>query len=372
MKNLVVLFSLLHAAISTSFIAPDQVPYDYPPVTDLRVIQEYYAQLAATHDAYFVMKAQRSSSRETCKLSPGSTIWIKENNAAGSTKLQAGKDFVSTDYVEISLFSPESVVKTILHLNYTNIIDEQLINEKAFLHAIKAVGVVELPVPTIYDIDRTKTSFTQMSAYCEARSLIMDYFVHPLHRVRPMIPDKTAFINTIARLGLEFLRNLHATGFVHGDVHTGNILYDASQDKMTFIDFGMAQPFVDQSGVHIKITDVKEIITSRWNPDLLSPWHLQANNREEYLQTPRDDLFRFAEVLYMMNIAGISSDPGKSYELTIEDYIDLKTLKTTVRGHTRRGRMLPVVNAFYEYTLDLQFGQPIAYEEWIHHFSENS
>ncbi len=102
---------------------------------------------------------------------PPQSIWVKMD--VGGAKELLGEGIIyETKVVDVYEFMPDMVLKTIQHLIKTNVIDEQLINEKAFLHAIKSTGYGPSlgAAPVIYDIDRSKTSHQIVSDFCEART----------------------------------------------------------------------------------------------------------------------------------------------------------------------------------------------------------
>ncbi len=196
----------------------------------------------------------------------------------------------------------------------------------------------------------------------------MDYYGYPLSAdfLQKSFRGENVFIQMLATQGLQFLKKLHGIGFVHGDIKTGNILINPP--KITFIDFGLSTPFVDQFGAHIKESDVKQIVSSSWNHRLLSPWHLGAPDINRYLQTPRDDLFRFAEVILEMSSLSLDysyPDDMLDEHSSVEDWIILKT-------SSRLGRMSGLIKDFYIYTLGLRFGETatIQYDYWINEFSK--
>jgi hypothetical protein len=97
----------------------------------------------------------------------------------------------------------------------------------------------------------------------------------------------------IAIKSLELLKRFKAAGFVHGDIHGGNIAFkspvvgDLDAAELVLIDFGYTFPFVDKVGSPVEQPRLKSIGTL-----LLSPWHI-SNQRTG----PRDDVFRVYELL---------------------------------------------------------------------------
>ena len=92
---------------------------------------------------------------------------------------------------------------------------------------------------------------------------------------------------------VELLRDLHATGVVHGDVHGGNILFkdsssvvDMSTSQLVLIDFEFALFYPVEVGMDARRTDS----TAHRVPALLSPWELQG-----FRTGRRDDVFRAIE-----------------------------------------------------------------------------
>jgi serine/threonine protein kinase len=87
---------------------------------------------------------------------------------------------------------------------------------------------------------------------------------------------------------IQALKELHDSGFYHGDLHKGNVaLQDPRGEKLVLIDFGLSDFFPSRIG------DPENFEwTGSLNTVLLSPWHL-ANQR----LGRRDDIFRAIEMV---------------------------------------------------------------------------
>jgi serine/threonine protein kinase len=84
------------------------------------------------------------------------------------------------------------------------------------------------------------------------------------------------------------LRKLHNSGFIHGDVHSGNVAAtDPEGSKFVLIDFGMAKFFPAEMAA-----SVDRNIEGGPKPGLLSPWHL-----DNLRVGRRDDIFRAFDIV---------------------------------------------------------------------------
>lgn len=162
---------------------------------------------------------------------------------------------------------------------------------------------------------------------------------HPVGVVCPMIVMEDVGESTladlppvspiaeIAALLLNQLKEVHATGFVHGDVHAGNIVWDGRNfNSFRFIDFGESRPFVDWK-TRTHILPIQKRVSPVVNQDLLSRWE-----RLGYPKSRRDDLSRLATAL----------------------------------GN------YPVVTEFYKYVQSLEFDTVPKYDFWIQKFTKEA
>ncbi len=181
----------------------------------------------------------------------------------------------------------------------------------------------------------------------------------------------------IAFKGIDLLEQLHSTGFVHGDIHNGNILFSLTPSMtLHLIDFGFASPFLDVYGRHIVEADTLPNLSpyafAILNLELLSPWHLKrgAVDTKRYRPTRRDDLFRFAELLFELASAEYSprrkaAGDGMRRDAKLKQLIKFKESEAV-----KEIGLVPVeFKEFYEYVLGLRFGEMPEYGRWKSVFS---
>jgi serine/threonine protein kinase len=85
------------------------------------------------------------------------------------------------------------------------------------------------------------------------------------------------------RRTIELLKQLYDAGFIHGDVHSGNVAMRSGQ--LILMDFGFSHFFPEMN----PYTRIDLSKTSLTRP-LLSPWHLNGSQIGR-----RDDVFRAIE-----------------------------------------------------------------------------
>jgi serine/threonine protein kinase len=113
-------------------------------------------------------------------------------------------------------------------------------------------------------------------------------------------------IRFIIRSGLEtvrMLRVLHDNGFIHGDIHSGNVaLKDDTGRRFSLIDFGLAKFFPVEIGTPDVLPGPITVAAS-----LLSPWHLRGHRLGR-----RDDVFRAIEMVAFLLSEGalLKDQPG--------------------------------------------------------------
>jgi hypothetical protein len=194
-----------------------------------------------------------------------------------------------------------------------------------------------------------------VSAECKVRSMMMD-FVEGENLLayfrRGIVPSATEVLK-VGRLAVRALEKVHGMGLVHGDIHGGNMMYDAKKDQLKIIDYGRAQPFVMSGGKHIMRKSVAH--NPSLNPLILSPRELEG------IQVARgDDLFRLAEVL--VNILQSPRD--------LLDMMGLQLPPTPVLINRKRNRSFsPKVPSglqqFYKAVVGLEFAETPDYDKLV-------
>lgn len=167
----------------------------------------------------------------------------------------------------------------------------------------------------------------------------------------------------IARQGITILRDLHASGFVHGDMHPGNLAFDETTGVLSLIDFGLSHPFVDPRGVQIP-PNVQQVPSRPYahNLMLLSHWHLESGDIMQYKQSRRDDLFRFACVLYALSSAEYTQ-AVRRVGRSLPEWIAFRRDATTNYNAPEPFRR------FMEYTRSLNFDEQPNYNMWLQAFA---
>ncbi len=207
------------------------------------------------------------------------------------------------------------VVKTIELEDTKGNHGKSLMNEKAFM-ITAASSSIRNYIPRLFEIDYRASG---VSPLCSARSYVTHMLGVPLDIIKVESIDS---LRQIAVQGTELLRSLHETGFVHGDVHAGNFLISGriSSPTLRMIDFGYTSAYLDMFGDHIP----GNFFSNTWkfhqmssprsgtknlNYVLLTPWQLESGiyALEAYTQSVRDDMFRFAEMLFLIGSLEYSS-----------------------------------------------------------------
>jgi hypothetical protein len=179
----------------------------------------------------------------------------------------------------------------------------------------------------------------------------------------------------VAARALEILQVIHSHGMIHGDIHAKNYAFDGNvvtaHTTLYLLDFGRAEPFVNEEGQHIPEETVD--YGSKWNMVLLSPWELEHKRKSR-----RDDLFRLAETMFRCgNYDGAFEEISKlikaafkkgqlTREVAVDFYLQLKEDRPLSSDPP------DVLIDFYNYSLDLEFDREPDYTYWIHLFRKTA
>lgn len=231
-----------------------------------------------------------------------------------------------------------------------------------------AIKLVKTSVRTLSDLMREKAVLEELDSLVgltnrvHAIDAAMNADLWPACRVRLMasgivmpsdlVQISDELVAEEAVQVLRALRELHARGIVHGDVHVGNIMLTDAGARL--IDFGRSAPFVklDGSGDHIEYFDVP--VDSFWSVAYLSPFELEGSPKSR-----RDDVYRLSE--YLFRLAGemipiLEEPPNVSRA-------ELAQLKRAIRVETRS-----LLNRFHAAMSGLAFTERPNYEYWIAQF----
>ncbi len=298
----------------------------------------------------------------------------------------------------------EEYVVKVLSRDCGELISGALDNEKAVLSVIGDVvdGVVKM-----FDVDVKKT---QIFPSCLTRILVTERLDKGLNVLLDPLSRDKAFLASIIQQGFDILKSLHETGFVHGDIHSANWMLDGA-GKLRLIDFGFAAPYVDAHGTHVqelvRIRPPSTLRTPSFNeglvgliqdkimfpfrdklklsresssspsvvtrePNLLAPWHLESGNIEAYRLSRRDDLFRFAEMLYEIHsIAYRANLEGAKAEASVIENVATRAAhwakfkREIVKSAKVDNDGFPdVFLSFYRSMLELHFEEEPPYLFW--------
>ncbi len=225
----------------------------------------------------------------------------------------------------------------------------QLGNEKLVLKILRDLQII----PKLFEIDIFRSGLSESCEYKTYVTLNYGKILDPKNKV-----------SMIAVEGLRILKELHATGFAHGDIHFKNFLLDTeTSSKLQLIDFGLTRPFIDATGKHIPFGSFRTEHLSGFNLALLSPWHLRSGNVEGYMSTARDDIYRFAEMLYILSSKEYRSAwLHLNYESSVQGWYELKMSNRTFED------VPAAFTAFHKYARSLRFNQVPEYDRWIAEF----
>ena len=160
-------------------------------------------------------------------------------------------------------------------------------------------------------------------------------------------------VAAIAVKVIGIVRDVHALGMLHADIHGRNFIVDDPSnvpDGIKIIDFGASQPYIDpQTGMHIRnrIGSPPD-----GNPFFQSPYVLEGSRISR-----RDDMYRVSELLY--HILGGSRD--------------FTTRPTKAAKRKREWRLrepvYSIFNDFHHAMCILAFTERPDYQGWIDRFT---
>ena len=248
---------------------------------------------------------------------------------------------------DTKLFRPNSpahvIVKLVDPVNDDNL--GYLWREKAMLGMLANSA---LAIKTYH----LKSPQRTLSDHCHARLLIMeDLGWYTLGNLPPRWPAWQ--MGKIAAAVLGILRNLHALGFIHADIHRGNLVFStlsAPWQSLRLIDFGLARPFVTGAGVHVPNVKTDERVP---NPYLASPGELDG-----FPPTRRSDIYRTAEMFLKLF--------GEKPNFTDEE--DPKWILRQKTNWKYTSRVPVVFREFHKYACKMGFDEKPDYDSWISKF----
>ena len=191
----------------------------------------------------------------------------------------------------------------------------------------------------------------QLSPACSTRTLVTDVVGgRPLWHLGGQWSDY--YLARVAARCLSIIRDIHALGIVHGDVHAGNFVVDNQlgdwPSRIRVVDFGRSVAFVDAQGDHVPPGPPEG--GQAWNPLFLSPWELQGSRLSR-----RDDVYRLSEALLALRDKG----PLARRVAPREGWLAVKD---------RRQAGPKLLADFHDAMRRLGFNQRPDYEGWIQRF----
>jgi hypothetical protein len=157
---------------------------------------------------------------------------------------------------------------------------------------------------------------------------------------------------------IEALQRFHNSGFAHAGIAPNSIL--DMEGGIFFVEVGASTPFVDEYGNHV--TDRTTRRTHFGNYLEQSPWHLETDVSWKYRSTRRDDMFRLAETL------SILEGPRDSYKRWRLSEEELAKFKRDVGNMSEE--VPKIFREFYQYTLTMEYDTIPDYAKWIKLFNE--
>ncbi len=325
---------------------------------------------------------------------------------------------------KIFLYSDPSQSQTFIvksvNAHCDEVIAEALVNEKAVMRALAG----DMLIPRMFDIDET----AGMSDSCRARSYVTQMLGEPLDGLYDKLVTNKAVLREVISQAFDILKNLHDAGFVHGDIHGGNFLLQKQivpdHLKLHLIDFGLTVAYVDAHGSHVSNEPLgaaireprKRFSLSRFfgrrhkksipaagdnqidkssaastadetvdsaaatsqkgrYPGYLPIWHLESGHIATYRVSRRDDMFRLADILYLLSSSEyrLFWDLAEKNEETITDYDTLAafwldTKKLLIKSNNIDPTFPLVFREFYVAMSKMEYTEEPAYDFWKQRF----
>ena len=236
-----------------------------------------------------------------------------------------------------------------------------LITDKAFL------SVLSHHRPRIVPLRFSIDDGDSLSAHCRARTVVSEFTGRYNLQQMPHSIDRARLVMAKA-IGLVW--QLHSFGFVHGDIYSGNFVFNHLDDvakNLRLVDFGRTEPWMNEFGRH---RDNGVVLESTWSVALASPWEIAGSRLSR-----RDDLFRLAEVA--LEIAGVDG-PFSEAVKRLRQVRDITKNRAEFRASMIKLKNerpiaweeIPVVfREFYEHTRHLKWDETIDYAHWISEFA---
>ena len=164
--------------------------------------------------------------------------------------------------------------------------------------------------PTVFHPDYSKGEY-YVTDLCELQLLVTPYVDgFSLEESLYMFgPEKPEIVVQMAVRLIDIFEIVHRAGLVHGDVHMGNVLCSDGDDmpgSLHLIDFGRSRPFIDGKTGEVLTKMVVDIPLMDLNLSMLSIWELENSGA----LSPRDDLFRLAEMLIELHSGYSATAPS--------------------------------------------------------------
>ena len=172
---------------------------------------------------------------------------------------------------------------------------------------------------------------------------------------------------------LATLKQVHAKGVVHGDIHGGNFVYSDAEtnfrNTLRLIDFERATTYLTADGVHIEEPEEPPRYVKQSNTRLASVWELEGGHLSR-----RDDLYRLAELGLALSSDAFMVDwtaPGAPPECAENESMDSCRAHVAKLKRKRSPAGGVVYCRLYNAVLELKFHETINYDFWMQEISKS-
>ena len=171
----------------------------------------------------------------------------------------------------------------------------------------------------------------------------------------------------IASIGL--VKNLHERGFVHGDIHLRQFVYDllpSKAESLRLIDYGRAAPFITKEGAHIP--NIRTESSDHWNAKILSVFEL-----DNLPKTRRDDFNRLAAMFLRLLPPKYTTEYTNAVKKISKNSHTYRKDLSSLKKNRPFGKQTPkIFKDFYTYTLNLAHDERPDYDGWIDKWTEHA
>lgn len=320
-------------------------------------------------------RAEKRYAGDDTEKCPPSVIWLNPpDGGRNSFYIERSEEMSEWSSVFASYHDKggsEYVVKSVDVKNIGKPVT-MLVNEKAVMRVLGGLGEVS----PMLDISEGQPETFHISEMCRSRTFVTRYVGVPLADSYEVLRVNRLLLLDVIMQGLDILKSLHQKGFVHGSISPWNWLLHSNQ--MHLVDYGHTVPYVDSVGVHVPeatpITNSRYMRSRVWAVDatpvevsLLSVWHLERGDLETYRMSRRDDMFRFAEMLFKISSSEFQQLCAKTLANKNLNHspVHWAKLKREMLTSSMPPEGFPqVFREFFLAMSELQFQQTPQYDRW--------